>query len=163
MNDLQVLDAPADCLKVEVMAALFFEDVRPLHGVAALFDWRLNGRITTLLLDGGANGYFGENVLLANNGKLAADWMLLVGGGRWGELDAAGYRRIFFHLFNVCRAAGFSRIGIGLTAPAGPLRERLVKELTAVLEQWPEERPECQLVFDEDEPLRQSVPGSSGR
>ena len=38
MNELRVLDVSADCLEVEVVAALFFEDVRPLHGAAALFD-----------------------------------------------------------------------------------------------------------------------------
>jgi len=162
MNELRVLDVSADCLEVEVVAALFFEDVRPLHGAAALFDWRLNGRISTMMLNGGASGRFGEHLLVANNGKLAADWILLIGGGRWFELDAAGCRNIFAHLLQVCCEAGFTRIGIGLTVANKAGEERLVKDLKAILQEYPEDRPECLLVFDEDEPMRQPLTGSRG-
>jgi len=100
---------------------------------------------------------------VANNGKLAADWILLVGGGRWFELDTTGFRNIFAHLLQVCRAAGFSRIGIGLSVSAKAGEERLTKELTAILQEYSDDRPECLLVFDEDEPLRQPSTGSRGR
>ncbi|OHB27368.1 MAG: hypothetical protein A2X84_08525 [Desulfuromonadaceae bacterium GWC2_58_13] len=152
MTALRVLDVPADRMEGEVVAALFFEDVRPLHGAAALLDWRLNGRLTNLLLAEEVTGRIGEQVLVANNGKLAADWILFVGGGSWRQLDADRYREVARQLLEVCSNAGFSRVSLCLTATAGMAATVLEHGLDRALADLPGKRPECLLSFDDDDP-----------
>ncbi|TFG39869.1 MAG: hypothetical protein E4H48_08435 [Syntrophobacterales bacterium] len=152
MTALRVLDVPADRMEGEVVAALFFEDIRPLHGAAALLDWRLNGRLTDMLLEEEVTGQMGEHVLVANNGKLAADWILFVGGGRWRELDAGRYREVLRHLLGVCSNAGFSLVSFCLTATAAMAANVLEHELDRALADLPGNRPECLLSFDDDDP-----------
>ncbi|WP_432821967.1 M17 family peptidase N-terminal domain-containing protein [Trichloromonas sp.] len=149
---LRVLDVPADRMEGEVVAALFFEDVRPLRGAAALLDWRLNGRLTDMILAEEVSGQAGEHVLVADNGKLAAEWVLFVGGGSWRELDPGRYREALRHLLGVCSNAGFSLVSICLTAPAGIAPNVLEQELARALADLPGKRPECLLTFDDDDP-----------
>jgi hypothetical protein len=150
MTALRVLDAPVDCLPVEVVAAFFFEDARPLRGAAALLDWRLNGRLTAMLLAGEISGRFGEQVLVANNGKLAADWALFIGAGRSADLASDSGRRLFTHLLEICRRAGFSRVAVGLSASELAKAVDLSREMATLLERTSGASPECLLTFDED-------------
>ncbi len=152
MSALRVLDVPADRMEGKVVAALYFEDVRPLRGAAALLDWRLNGRLTGMLLENEVDGHAGEHVLVDNNGKLAADWVLFVGGGSWRELDIVRYRAVLRLLLKVCSEAGFPLVSICLTATGRLPRNVLEKELKRALDNLPGERPECLLSFDNDDP-----------
>lgn len=153
MTALRVLDLPVDSMPGEVVAALFFEDVRPLRGAAALLDWRLNGRLTELLLAKTVSGRAGEQVLVANNGKLASDWILFIGGGCWRELKVDRYRQIIRHLLAVCSDAGFSSLSLGLTAGAALSTKTLEQEFGNALAAATGKCPECALSFDEDDPL----------
>lgn len=152
MTALRVLDVSADRMEGEVVAALFFDDVRPLRGAAALLDWRLNGRLTDMLLAEEVSGQAGEHVLFANNGKLAADWVLFLGGGSWRELNAGRYREVLRQLLAVCSKAGFSLVSICLTVTAGMPENVLERELERALAELPGKRPECLLTFDNDDP-----------
>ncbi len=152
MTALRVLDVPADRMEGEVVAVLYFEDVRPLRGAAALLDWRLNGRLTDMLLTEEVTGQAGEHVMIHNNGKLAADWILFVGAGCWRELNAARYSEVLRHLLAVCSNAGFSLVSICLTAPTGMAPNVLEKELDRALADLPGNHPECLLSFDDDDP-----------
>jgi hypothetical protein len=152
MTALRVLDVTADLMEGEVVAALFFEDVRPLRGAAALLDWRLNGRLTDMLLTEEVTGQAGEHVLLNNNGKVAADWILFVGAGSWHELNTGRYAEVLRHLLVVCSEAGFSLVSICLTAPTGIAPNVLEKELDRALAALPGNRPECLISFDDDDP-----------
>ncbi len=120
MNQLKVVDLPADLLSVEAVAAFYFEDERPLRGPAALLDWRLNGMLTNLLLRGELAGRAGEHVLVASNGKIAAEWVLFLGGGKLQGLGLEGYRGLLRHLFETVREAGFRQVAVCL-APEGEL------------------------------------------
>jgi len=91
MTSCQIVDLAADQLTADVVVAPFFLDQRPLLGPAALLDWRLDGQVTRMLLDRSVSGKFGEQLVLRNNGKLKADWVLLVGGGAWSRLDQDSY------------------------------------------------------------------------
>ncbi len=153
MTALRVLDVPADRMEGAVVAALYFDDVRPLRGAAALLDWRLNGRLTDMLLEKEVSGQSGEHVLMDNNGKLAADWILFVGGGSWRDLDVVRYREVLRHLLTVCTNAGFSLISICLTATASMTQNVFEQELDRALADLPGKRPECLLSFDDDDPF----------
>ncbi|WP_158516054.1 M17 family peptidase N-terminal domain-containing protein [Syntrophotalea acetylenivorans] len=116
----------------EVVAGFFFEDQRPVEGPSALLDWRLNGLLHKLLLAGSATGQLGENILVGNNGKLEASWILFVGGGRLQDLAPFTYGGLVSSVVDDCRRAGFNQISLCLTAPADAAPdwvEQLAREL----------------------------------
>ncbi len=145
MSRLRVLDLPADRMEGEAVAVLFFSDDRPAHGPAALLDWRLNGFLTGLLLRGEAGGRAGEHVLTRNNGKLAADWVLFVGGGSQHDLDRLRYQELIRDLLATCRRAGFSRIAISLAPLEGMGSEELEKLVARILTEEGADGFECLL------------------
>jgi hypothetical protein len=114
MKALQVLDSPADQLPAEVVAAFFYTDVRPLSGPSGLLDWRLNGRMTALLLRGRALGRPGEHLLFAGNGKMAATWVLFAGGGMHSQLTPLTLSGLIGSVLDAVRRAGFQRVALAL-------------------------------------------------
>lgn len=94
--DLRALDAtPCD-----VLALSYFDDERPLRGVAGLVDFRLAGQLSKLLVRGRARGRAGEQVLLPGRPRLAGDRVLLVGLGRRAEFDGPRARTALSKLFS---------------------------------------------------------------
>jgi len=114
MITLEIADLPVDQLPGKAVAALFFADHRPLTGPAALLDWRLDGQVTRLLLEGGLSGKAGEHLMLQNNGKLAADWVLLVGGGSWQGLCRETYAALIAHTVRSALQAGLDDLALCL-------------------------------------------------
>lgn len=150
MSALSRSDEPLDRLPGEVAAAFIFSDLRPPRGGAALLDWRLNGRLTRMLIDGEAGGEFGEHILVANNGKLVADWALFVGGGIAPARLSASSRKLLRHLLDVCRQAGFTRLAIGLSAVDATEAEVLEQTLAELLSEAADPDLECRLTIDDD-------------
>lgn len=127
---VRVLDLTADRMEGDVAATLFFADERPLRGPAALLDWRLNGRLTELLLQGEATGRAGEKVVLPSNGKIEAPWILFFGGGSAQGLTAETWAALVRRLLQACREAGFGRVALCL-APIDELDESLIEQRVA--------------------------------
>ena len=126
MMGLRVTDLPADRLEAAVVATFFFDDRRPLQGPAALLDWRLSGRLTTLLQEGRVNGRAGEQVVIANNGKLPADWVLFAGGGHAAGLVVETWRGLLRNLLANCRAAGYQSLALALETDEDLSRSRVI-------------------------------------
>lgn len=103
---------PADSLSGESVVALYFDDQKPLEGPAALLDWRLDGQLTRMLLDGELQGRAGEHLMLQSNGKLRADWVLFVGGGKWRGLCRDTHASLVKHMLRVVRQAGFHDVSL---------------------------------------------------
>jgi hypothetical protein len=113
---------------VDALIVSFFNDERPLRGVAGLADWRLCGRISRLLRTGRLRGALGEVTLLPPAGKrLPFGRLLLFGLGEsdypapFGEPE---YRRAVKRLRDVAERAGARRYAVqppgratGLIAP----------------------------------------------
>lgn len=79
-----------DGLESELLCLPVFEDERPLRGVAGLVDWRLCGRLSTLLVDGFFAGHAGEALLMPPpEGRLALARLLLFGAGTRAALGEA--------------------------------------------------------------------------
>ena len=112
MNQLERVALSADCLPGESVVALYFSDQRPLDGPAALLDWRLDGQLTKMLIDGEVQGRAGEHVMLQSNGKLKADWVLFVGGGKWYGLCEETHASLVRHMLSVARQAGFKDVSL---------------------------------------------------
>lgn len=114
MSQLVRATLPADSLPGESVVALYFSDQRPLAGPAGLLDWRLDGALTRQLVSGIVQGRAGEHIMISNNGKLKADWVLFVGGGKWHGLSAETYTSLVRHMLKVASQAGFRRISLPL-------------------------------------------------
>jgi hypothetical protein len=78
---------PIDEVPGQVTLATFFEDVRPLRGSTSLIDWRLNGRLSDLILKGHLSGHFQEALIMPSQGRLSTKDILLFGLGASNEVS----------------------------------------------------------------------------
>ena len=122
-SGFQEVACSPDQLEADIVAAFFFEEDRPLDGVAALLDWRLNGQISRMLQKGELAGREGERVLVRSNGKIKAEWVLLLGGGIRRELNPQRWDALTAHLWQVLQGLGFQRTVIGLAPFAGKMED----------------------------------------
>jgi hypothetical protein len=76
-----------DELRCDAIAVPFFQDERPLRGAAGLFDWRLCGRLSRLLVRGRVCGARGERTLVPARPRLAIDKLVLFGLGACAAFD----------------------------------------------------------------------------
>lgn len=133
MTSLDVVPLPADQLPGDAVAVFYFEDQKPLCGPAAVLDWRLDGQLTRALLDEQLTGHAGEHAVYQNNAKLATDWALFVGGGKWDGLCVDTYRALLRHLLTAAQQAGFRDISLCLPLlkemDAGSLAELVKQEM----------------------------------
>ncbi|HEY6078022.1 MAG TPA: M17 family peptidase N-terminal domain-containing protein [Polyangiaceae bacterium] len=81
-----------DQLGSEVIIAGVASDERPLHGVAGLLDYRLAGRISSLIERGFVTGEVAEVVLVPGKPKLPFDKVLLFGVGTRAAFSEPVYR-----------------------------------------------------------------------
>jgi hypothetical protein len=81
MINLVLSALPIDEVPGQVTLATFFEDVRPLRGSTSLIDWRLNGRLSDLILKGHLSGHFQEALIMPSQGRLSTKDILLFGLG----------------------------------------------------------------------------------
>ena len=114
-----VQSAPGDAVLVPVP-----EDERPLRGDAGLVDWRLVGRVSSLVADGVYSGKIGDSTLLPGEGLIAAERVLLFGMGPLATLHGRGLERALT-LAGVKLLALKTRTGV-LAAPEGVDLEREV-------------------------------------
>ncbi len=71
-----------------------FADDRPLRGLAGRVDWRLNGRISKLMLRDFVDGHFGETMLTPLESRLPFDRLLFVGMGARSEFSERRFGEI---------------------------------------------------------------------
>jgi len=83
-----------DQLGSEVIIAGVTSDERPLHGVAGLLDYRLAGRISSLIERGFVTGEVAEVVLVPGKPKLPFDKVLLFGVGARAAFSEPVYRLV---------------------------------------------------------------------
>ena len=72
-----------DIKKLETGALIvgFFEDVRPLKGLAGELDWLLCGALSSLIIKHKLSGALGELALLTSQGKVPASKIFMLGLG----------------------------------------------------------------------------------
>jgi len=93
--------ASLDDLDTEILAAAVWTDVRPLHGVAGLCDFRLAGGLSTLLRSAFVTGKPGEVVMVPGKPRLTFDKLLFFGAGARGEFGEEPFRRTVRHMLDV--------------------------------------------------------------
>ncbi len=102
-----------DITRVETDALVvgFFEDVRPLKGLAGQLDWLLCGTLSRLLIEKKLKGSMGEVALLTSQGKLPAAKIFLVGLGTRAGFSVSVLR-------SAARTAAASVAGAGVARAA---------------------------------------------
>ncbi len=81
MPSLKVITQKVTKLHSEVLVLGFFQNDRPLKGLAAEIDWIYNGLISRLILRKKIKGGVGEAMLLATERKLYTHKVLVMGLG----------------------------------------------------------------------------------
>jgi hypothetical protein len=98
-------------LETEALIVGFFEDVRPLKGVAGELDWLLCGALSRLVLEKKMRGSLGEVALLTSRGKVPAQKVFMVGLGQRADFSLQNLR-------SAARTAAASAVGAGVRAAA---------------------------------------------
>ncbi len=83
---------PGPQARTDLALVAYFEDERPLRGLAAFLDWRAGGKLSALLRSGWCTGRAGEAVLLPGTRGLPSDRIVLLGLGPMRAFDAATAR-----------------------------------------------------------------------
>ena len=134
MTHPEYVKQQADLLAGETVVALYFDDQRPLDGPAAVLDWRLNGQLTRMLRAGEIHGRAGEHVLLQGNGKVKADWVLFVGGGKWHGLCLETHAALVSHMLSVADKAGIRDLSLAFSLHDEFDQQVLHRQIEASLE-----------------------------
>jgi hypothetical protein len=87
MIQLVLSSLPIDEVPGQLALATFFEDVRPLKGSTSLIDWRLNGRLSDLIIQGKISGHFSESLIMPAQGRLSVREIFVFGLGKSSELS----------------------------------------------------------------------------
>jgi len=87
-----------DGLDSEVLACTVWADARPCDGVAALCDWRLAGRVSTLLRSGYLRGEAGEVMMMPGRPHMSFDKILLFGAGARATFDETRFQQVLNHM-----------------------------------------------------------------
>jgi hypothetical protein len=91
--DVELFAGPVQQAPGDVLLVLLPEDERPVRGDAGLVDWRLAGKISSLVHSEFCSGRFGEATLLPADSRLGASRVLLAGLGSLDALRGRGLER----------------------------------------------------------------------
>jgi len=98
-------------LETEALIVGFYEDVRPLKGVAGELDWLLCGSLSALILSKKIRGSLGDVALVTSQGKVPVQKIFMVGLGPRNGMTPATLR-------SAARNAATSAVGAGVRSAA---------------------------------------------
>jgi hypothetical protein len=133
---------PAKIDDLDGAVAAIYQDQRPLSGLAAKSDWRLNGFLSRLVMDDKFSGAPGDWLLVHTQGRLPFVHLFLVGMGRKAERSAAASRRVLKDIASKVALAGVHSVALDLAElapPEMPSEEAMVIFLEALSLSYPED------------------------
>ena len=110
---------PVDKIEADVVALTFFEDERPLRGVAGLADWRMNGALSRLIMNETLCGREGESLLMSTDGRILSPRLLLFGLGETKAFDGKRFQGLLSTFVGSIAKLKFRRFAI--TIPGSSL------------------------------------------
>jgi hypothetical protein len=119
MSGLTVHVLFQDIKKVETDALVvgFYEDVRPLKGIAGQLDWLLCGALSSLVIENKMSGALGDVALLTARGKVPAQKIFMIGLGRCADYSLAILRQFARNSASSVLGAGVARAAIEYLQP----------------------------------------------
>ena len=133
---------PAKIVGLDGIVASVFLDDRPLKGVAAHADWRLNGFLSRLVLEGRFQSNSGEWLLVHTQGRLPYSHLFLVGMGKRADHSRALATRLLEKVASKVALAGLHDVAVDLDEVTGGLlsaEEAMVVFLEALSGAYPED------------------------
>jgi hypothetical protein len=100
----------------DILAVHIWTDVRPLKGAAGLLDWRLCGRLSSLIQSGRLSGTVGEQLLLPTAGRLPWALVMVLGLGSRAAFSVAQFQTAVQRALTAMRGLGVHDIAV---APPG--------------------------------------------
>jgi hypothetical protein len=132
-----------DALECDLLVSGLFQDERPIKSTSGWIDWRLNGRISRLVMDERLTGDWKETTLIPSRGRIAPRMILLLGLGRTKEYSSIRLRELFAHLLetiknlracSICLSLPFGGEGGGVDS--GKLTELFLEAIADGLNEW---------------------------
>lgn len=105
---------PGDKVDADIVALPFFEDERPLRGASGLVDWRMNGALSRLILQGAVSGLEGESLLMSTDGRISAPRLLLFGLGNSKNFDGKRFQGLLSQFVKTVAGLKFTRLAIAI-------------------------------------------------
>jgi hypothetical protein len=114
--------ASLDKMSVDVLVLGPFEDERPLRGTTGYCDWRLNGRLSQMIMDESFLGKPRDVVLTDTGGRIGSPRVLVFGQGKRVSMDLTIYKRRVRKMIVDVKKACFQSYAIELPGiDPGPL------------------------------------------
>jgi hypothetical protein len=92
-----------DVQECDVLVTGFFKDERPLKGSSGWIDWRLNGRVSRLLMEKKLTGDWKEVTLIPTQRRVIPRLTLLLGLGEVKEYNTLRLRELSPHLLEILK------------------------------------------------------------
>lgn len=108
--DIIVSKEAVDLLESDLLVTGFFQDERPLRGTAGWIDWRLNGRLSSLLIEDKLKGEWRERTLIPSEGRISSRLILLFGLGRVRQYSSLSVRGVIPFLLETLKSLRVSHI-----------------------------------------------------
>ena len=86
--------ARMDGLESDTLLVSHFDDERPLRGVGGLLDWRLNGKLSNLVLQGMTTGVWGEQLLYPQGERVPFNNLIYFGLGDRTKYNSTRFKEI---------------------------------------------------------------------
>ena len=114
----------------DLIVAQIWSDVRPLRGAAGLIDWRLSGRLSSLIQSGRLTGAEGEQLLVTTGGRLPWPAAMIMGLGSRVAFSTTRFRDAVHRVFVAAGGLGAHDVAVGLPGrDVESLPARLAMEL----------------------------------
>jgi hypothetical protein len=144
--ELRSATAPLEEIPADLLVCFDLADEPAPRGRLGRIDWILLSALSRLRVRGKFSAERGSSVLLASSGKLAADWVLVVGLGSRPELTLTGLYRLSYQTAETVLKLRRTRIAVDLplrgfpTEPPIRIRNAFLEGFLAELERG---RPEA--------------------
>ena len=109
-------------------------DVRPLDGTVAYADWRLNAAVSILWKRKAELLRFGQLTVIATQGKIPSDTIILAGLGEKDDLNADLRREIYRLAAGSAVNLSLTRIAVQEVVVENEVGNESIKDLVAALE-----------------------------
>jgi hypothetical protein len=103
----------------DLLAVGLWSDVRPLRGAAGLLDWRLDGRLSSLIVAGHLTGAEGEQLLVPVGHRLAWRFALAAGLGAAATFSERRFVDVVNRTLATMRGLKLARLAVALPGRDG--------------------------------------------
>lgn len=101
LSRVKVVAQKVTRVRSEILVLGFFQDARPLAGLAAEVDWIHNGILSRLILHSKIRGVLGETTLLATQRKLHAHKVLVIGLGKKEKFTDQALQEVYSRIYQI--------------------------------------------------------------